>query len=50
MISNNIKWHTSWEKFAEVIGMLHPYQFAVDEINARQIIEVSNYIWTDEEI
>lgn len=35
---------------AEVIGMLHPYQFAVDETNARQIMEVYDYVWTDEEI
>lgn len=105
MISNNIKWYTSWEKLAEeneiyvliiertvdiqgliaiaphknmqavyirwmctapqnnklitadvkhyveklnaeVIRMLHPYQFAVDETNARQIMEllIDNYI------
>ena len=35
---------------AEVIAMLHPYQFAVDEINARKIMEVYEYVWTDEEI
>ena len=35
---------------AEVIAMLHPYQFAVDEINARKIMEVYDYVWTDEEV
>ena len=35
---------------AEVIAMLHPYQFAVDEANARKIMEVYDYVWTDEEI
>ena len=35
---------------AEVIAMLHPYQFAVDEESAKQIMEVYDYVWTDEEI
>lgn len=35
---------------AEVIAMLHPYQFAVDGMNARKIMEVYDYVWTDEEI
>ena len=35
---------------AEVIAMLHPYQFAVDEENAKQIMEVYDYVWTDEEV
>lgn len=34
----------------EIIGMLHPYQFAIDEENARKIVEVYEYEWTDEEI
>ena len=34
----------------EVIGVLHPYQFAVDETNARKLMEVYDYEWTDEEI
>jgi len=35
---------------AEFIGMLHPYQFAIDEKNAAKILEVYDYVWTDEEI
>lgn len=35
---------------AEIIAILHPYQFAVDEENARYIMEVYDYVWTDEEI
>lgn len=35
---------------AEVIAMLHPYQFAIDEVNARKIMEVYDYVWTEEEI
>lgn len=39
------------EKFnGEVIGVLHPYQFAIDEVNAKKIMEVYDYDWTDEEI
>ena len=34
----------------EFIGMLHPYQFAIDEENAAKIMEVYDYEWTDEEI
>ena len=34
----------------EYIGVLHPYQFAIDEENARKIMEVYDYEWTDEEI
>lgn len=34
----------------EVIGILHPYQFAIDEINAQKIMEVYDYDWTDEEV
>ncbi len=34
----------------EVIGILHPYQFAIDESNAAEIMEVYDYEWTDEEI
>ena len=35
---------------AEEIGILHSYQFAIDEENAKQIMEVYDYVWTDEEI
>lgn len=35
---------------AELIGMLHPYQFAIDETNAAKIMEVYDYEWTDEQI
>ena len=35
---------------AEVIGVLHPYQFAIDGETARSIMEVYDYEWTDEEI
>lgn len=34
----------------EVIGILHPYQFAIDETNAKKIMEVYDYEWTDEKI
>ena len=34
----------------EVIGVLHPYQFAIDEGNARKIMEVYDYDWKDDEI
>lgn len=34
----------------EYIGMLHPYQFAIDERSAAKIMEVYDYDWTDEEI
>ena len=30
--------------------MLHPYQFAIDEVNAHKIMEVYDYEWTDEQI
>ncbi|MGN0642991.1 MAG: hypothetical protein ACI4JJ_07570 [Huintestinicola sp.] len=35
---------------AEYIGILHPYQFAIDSSNAKKIVEVYDYEWTDEEI
>ena len=35
---------------AEIIGVLHPYQFAIDEEIAKRIMEVYDYEWTDEEI
>ena len=35
---------------AEVIGVLHPYQFAIDEEGAQKILEVYDYEWTDEEV
>ncbi|MGN1405531.1 MAG: hypothetical protein ACI4WM_04630 [Erysipelotrichaceae bacterium] len=31
-------------------GVLHPYQFAFDDVNAAKIMEVYDYEWTDEEI
>lgn len=34
----------------EYIGVLHPYQFAIDEESAAKIMEVYDYEWTDEEI
>ena len=34
----------------EFIGMLHPYQFAIDEKNAQKIMEVYDYEWPDEQI
>ena len=34
----------------EFIGVLHPYQFAIDGENAAKIMEVYDYEWTDEEI
>lgn len=34
----------------EVIAVLHPYQFAIGEQAAREIMEVYDYEWTDEEI
>ena len=34
----------------EFIGMLHSYQFAIDEENAQKIMEVYDYEWTDEQI
>ena len=39
------------EKFnAEFIGILHPFQFAIDEENAKNIMEVYTYDWTDEKL
>ena len=35
---------------AEHIGILHPFQFAIDEENAKKIMEVYDYEWTDEQI
>lgn len=34
----------------EYIGVLHPYQFAIDGVNVTKIMEVYDYEWTDEEI
>ena len=34
----------------EVLGILHPYQFAIDEESAKEIMEVYDYEWMDEEI
>ena len=39
------------EKFnAEFVGILHPFQFAIDEENAKNIMEVYTYDWTDEKL
>ena len=35
---------------AEHIGILHPYQFAIDEENAKNIMDLYDYEWTDEQI
>lgn len=35
---------------AEHIGILHPFQFAIDEENAKKIMEVYDYEWTDDQI
>lgn len=35
---------------AEIIAILHPYHFVIDEENAKHIMEVYDYVWTDEEI
>jgi hypothetical protein len=32
------------------LGILHPYQFFIDEENAAEIQEVYNYEWTDDEL
>lgn len=32
------------------IGIIHPYQFFIDEENAKKIIEVYQYEWTDDEL
>ncbi len=34
----------------EHIGILHPFQFAIDEENAQKILEGYTYEWTDEQI
>lgn len=34
----------------EKVGMLHPYQFVIDEEAAKTIMEVYDYEWLDEEI
>lgn len=35
---------------AEHLGILHPYQFFIDESHAGEIMEVYDYEWTDEEL
>ena len=35
---------------ADHIRILHPFQFAIDEENAKKIMEVYDYEWTDEQI
>lgn len=32
------------------LGLIHPYQFFIDEINAQKIKEVYEYEWTDDEL
>lgn len=32
------------------IGIIHPYQFFIDEDNANKIKEVYDYEWTDDEL
>lgn len=34
----------------EAICVLHPYHFAIDEANAKEIMEVYDCEWTDEEV
>lgn len=34
----------------EVIGLLHPYQFAIREQESKRIMEEYDCVWTDEEI
>lgn len=34
----------------EIIAILHPYQFAIGEQAAKEIMEAYDYEWTDEEI
>ena len=34
----------------EIIAILHPYQFAIDEQAAKELMEVYDYEWTDETI
>lgn len=39
------------DKFnAELIGMLHPYQIMIDEVNAESIRRIYDYEWTDDEL
>lgn len=32
------------------LGIIHPFQFFIDEVNAKRIKEVYDYEWTDEEL
>lgn len=52
-------WYVNWAELlehycevfnAEHIGILHPFQFAIDEENAHKIMEMYTYEWTDEQI
>ena len=38
------------KKDDSLINILHPYHFAIDEENAKNIMEVYDYEWTNEEI
>lgn len=33
---------------AEFLGILHPYQFIIDDVESAKIREVYDYAWTDE--
>lgn len=35
---------------AEFMGILHPYQFFINEINASRIVKEYTYEWTDDEL
>ena len=35
---------------AKLAGVLQPYQFAIDSVNSKKIMEVYDYEWTDEEV
>ena len=39
------------ERFhAEYIGRMHPFQFAIDEVNGKTILEVYTYEWSEEKL
>ena len=35
---------------ADFLGVLHPYQMMITEENAKKIVEVYDYEWTDDEL
>ncbi len=35
---------------AEYLGILHPYHFLIDDVNAKKIVEVYDYEWTETSI